>query len=220
MWVQWWKLSIWMDISHSILMTIWIQVHLERIKCIVDRPRYLSPILCMVHSTLLMGMLLLYTHISSFSMIFNIRATFGSIIRLGQCCRMCFEPLGIYPMIIPTISDHFRWFPMIFTEFPMFVRLYLTYRYIDGLSMHSLYYRILIRRVTDLLRLCFDFIYLWRYWYSDVSIIYSFGWLYYYYRFGLRSLRTIISIRSFWRHFDLSEVIFTYTYIALSFYKQ
>ena len=120
-------------------------------------------------------------------------------------------------------SDHFRPFSMIsdvFMEFPMFARLYLTYRYIDGLSMHSPYYCIPIRCVTDLLRLCFDFIYLWRYWYSDVSIIYSFGWLYYYYRFGLWSLRTISSIRSFWRHFDLSEVIFTYIYIALSFYKQ
>ena len=55
--------------------------------------------------------------------------------------------------------------------------------------------------------------------FSDfVSIIYSFGWLYYYYRFGLRPLRTISSIRSLQCHFDLSEVIFTYIYIALSFY--
>jgi len=106
-----------------------------------------------------------------------------------------------------------------FMEFPMFAHLYLTYRYIDGLSMHSPYYSIPIQRVTDLLRLCFDFIYLWRYWYSDVLIIYSFGWLYYYYRFGLWSLRTISSIRSLRRHFDLSDVIFTYIYIALSFYN-
>jgi len=162
-----------------------------------------------------MSTLPLYTHISSFSMISNIRATFGSIIRLGQCCRMCFEPLPIYAM-------SFRPFPMIydvFMEFPMFARLYLTYHYIDGLSMHSPYYSIPIRCVTDLLRLCFDFIYLWRYQYSDVLIIYSFGWLYYYYRFGLRSLWAISSIWSFWHHFDLSKVIFTYIYIALSFYK-
>ena len=119
-------------------------------------------------------------------------------------------------------SDHFRPFPMIsevFMEFPMFARLYLTYCYINGLSMHSPYYSILIWCVPDILRLCFDFIYLWRYQYSDVSIIYSFGWLYYYYRFGLWSLWTISSIRSFWRHFDLFEVIFTYIYIALSFYN-
>jgi hypothetical protein len=137
-------------------------------------------------------------------MISNIRATFGSIIRLGQCCRMCFKPLAIYTMS--------------FRPFPMFARLYLTYCYIDGLSMHSQYYTILIWCVPDPLPLCFDFIYLWRYQYPDVSIIYSFGWLYYYYRFRLRSLRTISSIRSFWHHFDLSEVIFTYIYIALSFY--
>ncbi len=34
----------------------------------------------------------------------------------------------------------------------------------------------------------FRFYYLWRYWYSDVSIIYSFGWLYHYYSFRLWSL--------------------------------
>ena len=93
-------------------------------------------------------------------------------------------------------SDHFRPFSMIsdvFTEFPMFACLYLTYRYINGLSMHSPYYSIPIRCIPDLLRLCFDFIYLWRYWYSDVSIIYSFGWLYYYYRFGLWSLLLVVS---------------------------
>jgi len=161
-----------------------------------------------------MSTLPLYTRILSFSMISNIRATFGSIIRLGQYCRMCFEPLAIYPM-------SFRQFSMIsdvFMEFLMFAHLYLTYCYIDGLSMHSLYYSIPIRHVPNLLRLCFDFIYLWRYQYSDVSIIYSFGWFYYYYRFRLWSLWTISSIRFFWRHFDLSEVIFTYIYIALSFY--
>ena len=55
-----------------------------------------------------MSTLSLYTCISSFSMISNIHATFGSIIRLGQCCRMCFEPLAIYAVSFqpfPTISD-------------------------------------------------------------------------------------------------------------------
>jgi len=46
----------------------------------------------------------------------------------------------------------------VFMEFPMFARLYLTYRYIDGLSMHPPYYSTPIRCVTDILRLCFDFI--------------------------------------------------------------
>ena len=31
----------------------------------------------------------------------------------------------------------------VFMEFPMFAHLYLTYRYINGLSMHSPYYSIL-----------------------------------------------------------------------------
>jgi len=31
-------------------------------------------------------------------MISNICVTFGSIVRLGQCFRMCFEPLAIYVM--------------------------------------------------------------------------------------------------------------------------
>jgi hypothetical protein len=90
---------------------------------------------------------------------------------------MCFEPLAIYAMP--------------FRSFPMFARLHLTYRHIDGLSMHSPYYSIPIRHVPDLLRLCFDFICLGRYQHSDVSIIYSFGRLYYYHRFGLRSLRPL-----------------------------
>ena len=88
-------------------------------------------------------------------------------------------------------SDHFRSFPMfynVFMEFLMFACLYLTYHYINGLSMHPPYYSTPIRCVPDILRLCFDFIYLWRYWYSDVSIIYSFGWLYHYYSFRLWSL--------------------------------
>ena len=43
-----------------------------------------------VHSNPLMSTLLLYTCISSFLMIYNICGIFGSIIRLGQYCRMYF----------------------------------------------------------------------------------------------------------------------------------
>src|SRR6266481_992202 len=121
---------------------------------------------------MLMSTLPLYTHISSFSMIYNIRATFGSIIRLGQCCRMCFEPLAIYTMSFrpfPTISDDLQCFYGISDVCLLISDLSL------HLSMHSPYYSILIQCVPDLLRLCFNFIYLWRYQYSNVSIIYSFG---------------------------------------------
>jgi hypothetical protein len=85
-----------------------------------------------------MSTLSLYTYISLFSMIYNVCMTFGTIIQLGQYCRMCFEPLAIYAM-------SFRPFPMIsndFMEFSMFAHLYLTYHYINGLSMHSPYYSI------------------------------------------------------------------------------
>jgi hypothetical protein len=44
--------------------------------------------------------------------------------------------------------------------FSMFACLYLTYRYLDGLSMPSPYYSIPIRCVYDLLRPFVDFIYL------------------------------------------------------------
>ena len=121
-----------------------------------------------------MSTLSLYTHISLFSIIYNIHTTFGSTIRLRHYCRMCFEPLAIYMMSFRpflTISDDYD----VFMEFPMFAHLYLTYRYIDGLSMHSPYYSIPILCIPDLLRLCFNFIYLCRYQYSNASIIYSFG---------------------------------------------
>src|SRR5882672_10109508 len=61
----------------------------------------------------MMSTLPLYTCISTFSMIYNICATFSSIIRLGQYCRTCFEPLAIYTMSFrpfPTISDVLRCF--------------------------------------------------------------------------------------------------------------
>ena len=83
-----------------------------------DGPGMLS---CLIHAhflaellwATLMSTLLLYARISSFSMIFNIHATFGNIIRLGHCCRMCFEPLAIYAMSswpFPTIFNDFRCF--------------------------------------------------------------------------------------------------------------
>jgi len=100
---------------------------------------------CSYHSCLcnctMMSTLLLYTRISLFSMIFNIHATFGSIIRLGQYVGC----VSNHWQFTRCHSDHFRPFSMIsdvFTEFPMFAHLYLTYRYIDGLSMHSPYYSI------------------------------------------------------------------------------
>jgi len=123
---------------------------------------------------------------------------------------MCFEPLEIYVMSFwpfLTISDVF-W---CFYGFSMFAHLYLTYCYINRPSMHSPYYSIPIWCVTDLFRLCFNLIYLCRYQYFNVSIIYIFGWLYYYYRFVLQSLCTISSIWSLQRHFNLSGFIFTYT---------
>src|SRR5882724_9722279 len=94
--------------------------------------------------------------------------------------------------------------------FSMLASLYLTDHYLDGLSMRSPYYSIPIRCISDLLRPFVDFIYLRSYRYSDVLIIYSYVLFRYYYSFGLRSLRTISHIRSLRRHFDLSEVIFTY----------
>ena len=84
---------------------------------------------CTWMSSPVMSTLLLYTHISSFSMIFNIRATFGSIIRLGQYCRMCFEPLAIYPM-------SFRPFPTIFDDFRCFYRISDVCSLISDLSLH------------------------------------------------------------------------------------
>ena len=62
---------------------------------------------------MLMSTLPLYAHILSFSMIYNIRATFGSTIRLGQYCRMCSKPLAIYAMSFRpflTISDDLQCF--------------------------------------------------------------------------------------------------------------
>jgi len=63
-----------------------------------------------------------------------------------------FRTIGNFTDVIPTISTFFD-VSDVFTEFPMFACLYLTYRYIDGLSMHPHTIVIPIQCVTDLLRL-------------------------------------------------------------------
>ena len=77
----------------------------------------------------LMSTLPLYTRISMFSMIYNIRATFGSIIRLGQYCRTCFEPLAIYTM-------SFRPFPIISDVLQCFYGISNVCLLISDLSLH------------------------------------------------------------------------------------
>jgi hypothetical protein len=113
-------------------------------------------------------------------------------------------------------SGHFWPFPMFLWNF----QCLLAYIWLIDTSMYYLCIPHTIVYLFDVFQIVSDFIYLWTYWYSDVSIIYSCGWLYYYYRFGLWSLRTISSIWFLRRHFDLSKVIFTYIYIALSFYTK
>ena len=110
-------------------------------------------------------------------------------------------------------SDYFRPHMThfdLFMLFSMIACLYQTDCYIDRLDMYSPYYSIPMRCISDPFRLFVDFIYLHSYRYSDVLVIYSFGWSHYCYRFGLWSLRTISHIRSLRRYFDLSEFIFTY----------
>jgi len=113
-------------------------------------------------------------------------------------------------------SDHFWPFPM-FYNFLWNFQCLLTYIWLITTSMDYLCIPHTILYLFDVFQTFSDFIYLCRYWYSNVLIIYSFGWLYYYYRFRLQSLWTIWSL---WCHFDLSEVIFTYIYIALSFHTE
>ena len=89
-----------------------------------------------------------------------------------------FQPPGNLHDVIPIISDLVRListFFDVFMLFLMFASLYLTDRYLDGLSMPSPYYSIPIRCVSDLLQPFVDFIYLRTYRYSDVLIIYSYG---------------------------------------------
>src|SRR5258707_5398112 len=76
-----------------------------------------------------MSTLPLYTRISTFSMIYNIRATFGSIIRLGQYCRTCFEPLAIYTM-------SFRPFSIIYDVLRCFYGISDVCSLISDLSLH------------------------------------------------------------------------------------
>jgi hypothetical protein len=99
-------------------------------------------------------------------------------------------------------SDHFR----CFTIFLWNVWCLLAYIWLITTSMDYLCIPHTIVYLFDVFQTFSDF----------VSIIYSFGWLYYYYRFGLRSLWTISSIWSLRHHFNLSKVILTYIYIALS----
>ena len=95
----------------------------------------------------------------------------------------------------------------------MFACLYLTYLYIDGLSMHSTYYSIVIWCVSDLVRL---FLSLFIFALIDVPmfwlflIVDRFHWLQCYYTFWLRSLWTISHIRTLWHHFNPSNVTITY----------
>ena len=149
-------------------------------------------------------------------MICNIHATVGHNVRPGHHIRMCFNPLEIYAMSFrsfPTSYDPYWPFSM----FLCYSRCLLVYIWLIATSMdylhvpHTVVYLFnVFPTLSALLRPFVDFIYLCTYRYSDVLIIYIFGWLRYYYRFGLWSLRTISHIRSLRRHFDLSEVIFTY----------
>jgi len=87
-------------------------------------------------------------------------------IRPGQYCQMCFEPLGIYAMSFrpfPTFCNALPCFGLIL----MFAHLIGLIATINGLSMHPPYYSTPIWCVPDILWLCFDFIYLCRYWYSN-----------------------------------------------------
>jgi hypothetical protein len=82
------------------------------------------------HSRPLIRMLPLYAHIWSFSMIYNICATFGHDVWPGHHSRMCFNPLEIYTMsfwssdLVWSILTFFN----VFMLFSMFACLYLTDR--------------------------------------------------------------------------------------------
>jgi hypothetical protein len=103
-------------------------------------------------------------------------------------------------------TTHFN----LFMLFSMIACLYWTDRYINRLAMYFPYYSIPMQSISNPFRPFIDFIYLHSYWYSNVSIIYSFCWSHYCYRFGLWSLWTISHIWSLRCYFDLSKVIFTY----------
>jgi len=150
-------------------------------------------------------------------MIFDICAIFGHNVRPGDHSRMCFEPIASYTMSFRSFRTSFQPFSTffdVFILFSMFPCLYLTYCYIEGLSMHSPYYSIPIRCASDLVWPFTVFIYLRTYQYSDVLVILMvdrFHWLWCYYMFRLQSLQTISHIQTPWRHFDPSDVSTTYT---------
>ena len=149
-------------------------------------------------------------------MISDICTTFGHNVQPGHHSRMCFDPLGIYATSFrsfPTLYDPYRPFSMFLCYFRcLLAYIWLITTLMDYLCLpHTIVYLFdVFMTLSDLLRLFVDFTYLHSYRHSDVLIIYSYGWLHYYYSFGLRSLRTINHIRSLGRHFGLSEVIFTY----------
>jgi hypothetical protein len=110
-------------------------------------------------------------------------------------------------------SDHFQPCTIHINPFPCLLPyIWLIATSMDYLCLpHTIVYLFdVFPTLSDLLRPFVDFIYLRSYQHSDVLIIYSYGWLRYYYRFGLWSLRTISHIQFLRRHFNLSEVIFTY----------
>jgi len=114
-------------------------------------------------------------------------------------------------------SEPFPTFPMIydvFMEFPMFAPLISTY----STSMDYLCIPHTIVHLSDCVQTfsaLFRFYYLWRYWYSDVSLFIVFGWLYHYYSFDFWSL--VVSNPSM--HFDLVRGYFTYIYIPSHLHK-
>ena len=146
-------------------------------------------------------------------MICDIRATFE---HNGLHIRMCFKPLGIYAMSFrsfPTSYDPYWHFAMFLCYFRcLLASIWLITTLTDYLCiLHTLVYLCdVLLTISDLLRPFVVFIYLHSYLYSDLLIIYSYGWLRHYYSLRLRSIQTISYIWSLWHHFDLSKVILTY----------
>jgi hypothetical protein len=87
----------------------------------------------------------------------------------------------------------------------------LAYIWLIAMHSHTIVYPFdVFLTLSDFLQPFVDFIYLPSYQYSDVLIIYNFGQLCYYYRFGLQSLQTISYIWSLQHHFNPSNVTITY----------
>jgi len=131
-----------------------------------------------------MSTLPLYTRISTFSMIYNIRATSAALYDSDQYCRTLFRATGNLTMS-STISDHFRCFMMFLWNSDV-CSLISDLSYIDGLSMHPhtiVTYPMCSRTFSDFVSILLSL---------EISIIrmfrlYSFGWLYHYYSFRLWS---------------------------------